>query len=358
MNIFSIFFNKYSQLKKSTRRHIRVLFINLLVLGVFSVMISVITGTTSIGRHENSAQYFGEKYAKIDVNFSEEKGLAFEDILRFNYLLNSALNKEGISTQNESARLFVPSYCTTGKTNAYTERNGSAEYALFLVNSDYFFVHNMTLVDGSYMTDSAVNRDYAVLDVNAAWRLFGAIDVKGLTFNIGGNDYYVSGVVEVEDSKLYKDGGAASDGVIYIHSDNAGKLGVEYVNHCEYIFPEPVDEFAEKIIAAQLKTLGVAEKNYTMINSTERFGYVASLKRIKDFGKRGMSFKEVAYPYWENAAVSLENYVDLFNCVRTVAGAVIIMELLFIIVPAYIQLDKAIKRKIRSRRGIYSGEDN
>ena len=362
MTFFVNLKNKYLCIKKSVRRHICVLLVSLLIFGILSAVVSAMIKNSEVGQTENAAAYWGRDFALIRVNFAKNEGIAFEDIARFRYLLNSELAKEGIGTELESARLFADSYSGKTKSYASTTRNGSAEYNFYAVTPDYFYVHNAPLVCGSYLNDDTIMKDYVVLDVDAAWRLFGAIDVAGLTLSIGSTDYIVQGVVagsnnvipdEVKDQ--YAESASTSlgadSGIIYVHNSNADKIGLENVSCAEYIFPEPVAGFAEKLISKQLKSLGIGIEDYELVNATERFSYVNSIKRIGSWTNRGTDIKGIANEKWENAAIILENKIDFVNVFRTIALAFIVLEIVLILAYLFVKLDRFIKKLISSRRG-------
>ena len=63
------------------------------------------------------------------------------------------------------------------------------------------------MLDGEFFSDEYLMKDYIVLDKGTAWKLFGALNVTGMTVEIGGVPFIVAGVYEPMDIPLAKEAG-------------------------------------------------------------------------------------------------------------------------------------------------------
>ena len=82
--------------------------------------------------------------------------------------------------------------------------------------------------------------------------------------------------------------------------------------------PNPVSGFALKQVKEAFTSCGYSEDDIRVIDNSERYSFVNSAKRVLKWTDKGMAFKALKYPYWENSAIAVENIVDLLTFFRII----------------------------------------
>ena len=75
----------------------------------------------------------------------------------------------------------------------------------------------------------------------------------------------------------------------------------------EVVLPEPVRGFAKGVVTDSFGKLGL------IVESTDRFSFGNSLRRLKTLGTLGARTEAVAFPSWENAADCAETWCALLR---------------------------------------------
>ncbi len=305
---------------KFTRKQLVLTLIIAICAGLYAVLSLIASVFVSSQKVQQSAKYWDTtgKSSMISVFLNSEKALSQTDILMLEYNLDNALVQSAIAAPNEDARVYTSAY--SGKTayTFYTDRAGSVSLDTYVVGGDFFRFHEHKLINGNYLNTDNVMQDYIVLDKDAAWKLFGAIDVAGMSISVNGIECTVAGVVENEAGYLAEEGGAKAC-VAYVPIALTGGS----IDCYEIIFPNPVTDFAYDKIDEVFKS-AVGSDGYHIMDNTERYTFISSIKRFSKSFTKGMSFDEIAYPYWENAAIGVENILDVLSFFR----------LVFVVIPA------------------------
>ena len=63
----------------------------------------------------------------------------------------------------------------------------------------FFKFHNFKLISGSFFSSDDVNHRSIVLDKDAAWKMFGAINVNGMTLEFDGEEYQEDSMITEEE---------------------------------------------------------------------------------------------------------------------------------------------------------------
>lgn len=248
----------------------------------------------------------------ISVFTSENNALDREQIQMLEYAVKNLLTDESIEAPNENARLIVDAYSVKESVSVSSTRASYVNCNAYYVGGDFFRFHAFTLVSGSYLQEDDFQKKGIVLDKDAAWKLFGAIDVDGMSVELNGREYVVMGIVEPDTSYKWKVAGA-QECCVYLPIE-----GLEYptITNYEIILPNPVTGFALKQMKSALGQIGIDDKTSVIISNSTRYDWLTSLKRAAKWNEKGMSFKEVKYPYWENQAIAVENVIDLLSVLR------------------------------------------
>ncbi|MEG2213926.1 MAG: ABC transporter permease, partial [Clostridiales bacterium] len=183
---------------------------------------------------------------------------------------------------------------------------GAATATAIGVGGDFFLFHPLTLRNGSYINGDDLMKDRVVLDEELAWKLFGGVELAGLTVTINNQLYQVVGVVSREkdpfSNKAYGDG----DACIYVDYSVIAATNEQGITCYEVAMPDPISEFAFNTVEAIFP-----DKRGAILENNTRYRLANIVKLITDSDERVMQKNGVAYPYWENAARLVENRMTL-----------------------------------------------
>lgn len=289
-----------------------IIAVGLIVFGILSAVAGAVARTQTT---QYSAKYWDAdgRYSMVSVFLPKDGKLTQNKIQQLEYTLDQQLVKEAMESPADNARLYVSAYSMKTQITVSSTRSGSQNCNAYGVGGDFFRFHSYELISGSYLVEDSLMKDYAVLDEEAAWKIFGAIEVDGMTFKYNGKEYTVVGVVKPEDGYKAKEGGAESGTVFMPITELEGSADCY-----EIIFPNPVSGFAVKQVTSAFTSTGYSEDDIRIVNNSERYGFVNSAKRVLKWTEKGMSFKELSYPYWENSAIAVENIYDVFTLFRII----------------------------------------
>ena len=193
----------------------------------------------------------------------------------------------------------------------------SGEVQAFAVGGSFFDFHPLRLLSGNYLRPEDLMEDRVLLDRETAWLLFGAVDLAGMSFSIGGTPFVVAGVYEHESDGFSK--AALADGMcIYMSYDAFIRLFPENtgISCYELVMAEPVKGFAH----------GAAEEKFPvkqaeLVDNSYRYSMDRLFKLLKAGSARSMHKGSTVYPYWENAARAAEDRAALWFAAGLVSGA-------------------------------------
>lgn len=289
-----------------------IIAVGLLVFGILTAVSGAVAGTQ---KTQYCAKYWDPdgRYSMVSVFLPEDSGLKQEKVRQLQYTLDQALIKEAMEAPADNARLYVAAYSVKSQVSLFSQRAKSQQCTAYGVGGDFFRFHNYELISGSYLMEDSIANDQVVIDEEAAWKIFGAIEVDGMTLTYNGKEYIVQGVVKPQDGYKTKTGGAES-GTVFFPLEAIGQDADCY----EIIFPNPVSGFALKQVKEAFTSCGYSEDDIRVIDNSERYSFVNSAKRVLKWTDNGMAFKALKYPYWENSAIAVENIVDLLTFFRII----------------------------------------
>lgn len=218
-----------------------IIAVGLLVFGILTAVSGAVSGTQ---KTQYCAKYWDSdgRYSMVSVFLPEDSGLKQEKVKQLQYTLDQALIKEAMEAPADNARLYVAAYSVKSQVSLSSQRAKSQQCTAYGVGGDFFRFHNYELISGSYLMEDSIANDQVVIDEEAAWKIFGAIEVDGMTLTYNGKEYIVQGVVKPQDGYKAKAGGAES-GTVFFPLEAIGQDADCY----EIIFPNPVSGFALKI---------------------------------------------------------------------------------------------------------------
>lgn len=252
--------------------------------------------------------------AQVSAFFSENADVTQDDIVSFEHTLDTALQEASITLEDENsgARLWVDAYSASGEIDISSEQATVTADAIG-IGGDFFLFHPLKLLNGAYFSGNDMNKDYCVIDEEAAWKLFGSNNVEGMIVYAGRTPLMIVGVVERPEGRLEK--AAGLDGtMVYVsyevlnayENPDGGEINI---NHYEIVMPNPVSNFALQKVQ---ENMGVDEYEAEYIQNTNRYSLKKCVDLLLSFGTRSMNGRAILYPYWENIA---RGYEDIFTLV-------------------------------------------
>ena len=230
------------------------------------------------------------------------------------YQMQEKLFAENIEPENKNSRMLIGAFSGYGSITMKTEI-GTTTVDTIGVGGDFFYFHPLNMIDGTYLTDDYLMQDYVLLDKETAWKLFGAVNVTGMTVMIGDVPFLVAGVYEPTDVFLAKEAGL-DQSVVFMFYESLEDYGtVAGIQWLDFILPNPVKGFGEKILAEA----GMLDlKKSVVVEHSTRFDAIPLYKLMPGYLERIMSKSGIVYPYWENVARGYENILVAFLLVETV----------------------------------------
>ncbi len=245
-----------------------------------------------------------QPFRQLSVFLSADDGATLEDIYRFREAMLKKFDEAALETP-EGGSLFCDAWSTQTKLKVTSDRT-TADVEVIGVGGRFFTFHPMKLLSGSYLTENDLMSDRVVLDKELAWKLFGGYDLTGMTVSINEAPYVIAGVVEREADKASVLSRDDDGGGMFMCFDALGPVNETKATCYEVVMPQPVENFAENILAESFQSgRGVC------VTNSDRFSLWRSLRTAARFGMRSMHDYPAAFPYWENAARYYEDWCCL-----------------------------------------------
>jgi len=254
------------------------------------------------------------------VFFPKSEGITEDAVREYRGTYEEALREDGIEKE-DGKKVYNEAYSCDGEISVFN-KNAKNETSVNVtaVGGDYFFFHPMKLLSGGYIYADDLMHDRVVIDENAAWSLYGSVDVDGKMCIINNKHFYIAGVVKKEESRI-KDAVYGTKSRIYMHFDEYAKIKENaVVTSYELVYPETFTGRAKRVLQKLLGESGMenaegnkadGEKAYDIVDMQRRFSIPALWNRISKLAKNRIQTKEIMYPMWENECRMLEWYADI-----------------------------------------------
>lgn len=284
----------------------------LAIAGAASLLLAGIL--TLVGVHaskgldaENLASRWSKNgdFSQVSCFFSQLADVSEETVAELNYKIGVKLTGDSLKAEKEGARTWLHAFSANGQAQVDFKNFGGSFKAVG-VGGDYFLFHPLKLVYGNYFSDDTPADDLVIIDKEVAGQLFGGTDVVGQIVEIGGRQHIVCGVYEREKGRINDLAGNDKPTVYLPYSSLKENGTITYLNMYEALMPNPISGYAKSAIKDNLK---VDEAQYEMVENTGRFKWYKLVMNAKNFGIRGMNAKAIVYPYWENVARGMEDYL-------------------------------------------------
>ena len=254
------------------------------------------------------------EYSQISCFFADDSGADTNNINGLRSAIKSGLTSASVK-EEENKRMWIDAYTSSmGKMEVSGTKRGSAKTEITAVTGDFFLIHDFNFVDGSYFRDDDIDENGIVIDRMLAWQIFGSDEIKGMTAEISGKEFYVAGIVDIPQSdaekKTYGNFPRA-----YISYSSAKELVSEKgenpaVQSYEAVIPNPVKSCAYNTVSEFI------EKQYpntaVTVENSGRFSLSSDFKRLKNLSKSVIIKNSVSYPWWENSARYAEMKASLY----------------------------------------------
>jgi hypothetical protein len=270
------------------------------------------------------------RFAQVSCFFPAGSGININTIRSFRQTVESKLLEASL-TEPDNGSFSIDAYSMKGSLTVKGFR-GSFTASALGIGGDYFLFHPLILRSGSYIYEDDPANDKVVLDEELAWQLFGSYDVAGMEVDIDGAVYIVAGVVRREKDFASEKAYSENAGIFVPYQMLAGQ-DEEMFSCYETVLPNPIPDFAKKIVSEGITGMGVE-----VVQNTGRYSFGKLWSIIKNFGERSMRTSGIIYPYWENAARIVEDYLVLLLICSILLSLFPIACLIFILARVYIKL--------------------
>jgi len=247
----------------------------------------------------------GERFAQISVFMQGSRDFNDEAIFNLRNSINSALI--GASLESTDGRiLYTDAWSAEGEVTVIGGRSPVPVNA-YGVGGDFFLFHPLYLRDGSYLSPNDLMKDRVVIDEELAWRLFGSLRVAGFEVVIGEKLHVIAGVISRENDfaslKAYTSGAG-----LFMSYESLNELsgGEAKISCYEIVLPDPITGFALKTISEVFP-----DKQAHIVENSARYSTAAVFAAVGAFGEPSMRADVMVYPYWENAARYIGDWLAL-----------------------------------------------
>lgn len=302
---------------RSRKNQIRLIVLTCVLAVTSCILFAVFNTLGGVLTSQRAAESFRgeseELFAQVSAYFPVGSEITENDIYGFDETLEADFVTASLEAPKNGS-LYKQAYTGSG-TITVTSDKASASAVATGVGGDFFFFHPLYLRSGNYFSSDDLMHDYVILDEELAWKLFGGVDLAGLTVTINEEPYVIAGVISREDDFASKKAYTQGAG-LYMSYDKLNAITETKINTFELVAADPIDGFAK----------GEVEKvfsNAEVIENSSRFSLLGILKVIGSFAERSMNTTGVILPYWENAARYIENIMAI----------VLIFAILFAIFP-------------------------
>ena len=264
------------------------------------------------GKHLQSQQqaerWTGEsetRYTQFSAFFGPNDGLNPDGIGALRQQITEKLTAASIELP-QSGKYFCDAWSTSGSVKISSER-GSFDADVMAVGGSFFDFHPQELRSGVLLQESDLLLDRIVIDEQLAWLLYGSTDLAGMTAEIGGQQFYIAGVI-ARDLGRAEQKVAEDTMLLYMPYNSYLGLNEAAAASCyEVVLPDPAKGFAKALLEECLPKDGcILQQN------TNRFRFSAALQTMRRFTTRAVRTEAVAFPVWENVALIAQSRAAAF----------------------------------------------
>ncbi len=293
-------------------------------------------------------------YAQISVFLGQEAEFTVDSADYAAEAVDAALKQAAMEQEKDGPRLWYDAYSVpAGQVQMNGKKRATVTAEVTAVGGDFFLMHPLELLDGSYFTEDDLMQDRVVLDEKLAWDLFGSAKVSGMEVLIDDVKYLVAGVVKPETDSATKTayGDKPHMYIPYaLYQNWQEKKGSSstagWISCYEVVMPNLVRGYAEKTV-----TDAIGERSCTQIlQNTGRTSLSHRWHTLRHLHDMVIVSDSLSYPYWENAARIYDYDMGVllgFQIVFLILPLIVVLRLLW---KAYRWTEQFIARKRQERK--------
>jgi hypothetical protein len=306
-----------------TRKQYILLGINgLLVLLFFVLTFAAYKDRDRLYSQQGAERWAGkeEAYAQVSAFFAPERNVQADEVKGIRSSLLQKLSEDSLYDRESDNKVLVDAYSGECDTQVRKDSN-TLSVTVVGVGNDFFQIHPIPLLSGSYISGDDLNQDRVILDENLAWALFGSNDIVGMQVWIGDNIYVVAGVVAVDDNALYKTAYGTTNRMYVSYETLKAQQEDLKITCYEAVMPNSISNYAYYALKSAcgqdetededtLKDGESTPLNFDsceIIENTNRFEPLVLLEGISKVKYKSMRTNSVEYPFWENIARVVED---------------------------------------------------
>ncbi|MBR5445593.1 MAG: ABC transporter permease [Clostridia bacterium] len=267
----------------------------------------------------------GGPYATITLHTDSASAMNRNEVESYNRSIDAGLLNASIaSPENGSAWAWC--YFADTETTASGPK-ATVQIRTMAVGGNFFTFHPLEFLYGSPLPYDRSLPNAVVLDEIAAWRLFGAIDVVGMTMEVGDRELVVTGIVTKErDTDAYEKAyGDMPRMYISYYAWEAIVGMTANITTYEAALPDPVDSFAMNIFTSAVR---INEDTMVIHENSSRYSFLNRFQRMKELPYMGMRNDRIIYPYFENELRVMDYHTSVWMVFETIAAALALLCLL------------------------------
>ncbi len=292
-----------------------------------------------------AGRWGGEEAAQLSCFFPDGEHPSFDSFYETARTVDEALTKASLSASSPNARLWY--FAASAETPLYASTaRASCELQTTVFRGDFFYIHQPALLSGGYLNPDGANAGYIFLDENAAWKLFGATDVAGMSVTLGDAEYIVCGVGRALHDSV-RDALYGETPRAWILSDSPAGMMTDGAAVFEAVLPNPLDGFAADLFGK----LFFSADAVTVENSS-RFTLLSLLRSLARRETLGVRTSSVTFPWWENLARVAEYRAGtylLLSLLLLAAAALLLLVWIVILFRPFCALLSRVLRGARDR---------
>jgi len=329
---------KRIRLEKSTVKRLVICLTTLLLAGALLGAAAWLRGRLDSQQAAQRWAYEDTRLAQVSCFIDERAAFSQENVQAFRGVMGNKFRENSMEPPTESARLWMDAFSAEQNVSVSRERT-SANAVAVGAGGDFFAFHPLRLRSGYYFAPDDLMEDRVVLDLDLAWKLFGAYDVVDMELYINGVRCIVAAVAENAESWPERET-YGENMRVYMSWALFEKMFPDQGITCyEAVLPNPVSGFGLAMVKDNFPLQG-AQADF--VENSARYSLPNAAKMLADFGKRSMKTSAFAYPYWENAARMTEDWHTL----------ALVLAALILLVPAAMLIG-VLARLIRQRKKYY-----
>lgn len=267
----------------------------ILCIGVFAHLAGLLDSQHAASRWQGQQT---QSYTQVSCFFPADQRAQTADIDAFRESMKQKLSEMSLEHNGEN-RLWIDAYSAQHELEVKSV-HGSVKADAIGIGGDYFFFHPLPLQAGSYISETDFSQDRVVIDEQIAWKLFGSVDLAGMTLQINQKKFVIAGVVSHQNDPFYKKDDQ-SKGTIYLPYDAFSKITEAKITSYEVVLPDPISKFGVKLVQD-----GFTHPQKEVIENKDRFHLRRILPLALHPEQLVIHSNGIAYPDWENAARTIQ----------------------------------------------------